>query len=318
MVKTLQITHDVLQVTIEVAVVDPTNSKPARYQKIRAEIIAKGQVLIVNGVEKQVVAIGSSPTLQKTNDLYINDVSRTVSAKHGIFMVREGSFWYFDNNSINGAVINGTKFQLTKGKPAPGYRIEPGKLTVIEIGRWNPKAKGKYYPAVRIRCGLSDHIVKPTVVQVGELVATYQTPEGGVLTKTYVMEILSNDYIRMRHVKDIGEDVFDPVPQVLVGRDVSKSNIVVPQFEGTTMRLSKEHGAFSVKNGFVFYQDLKSKNGSFLNNTSLAPNAKHVIPQGYTKIGLGLPLGKKYPGMLEINLHAPKKEATVIALHKAA
>lgn len=57
--------------------------------------------------------------------------------------------------------------------------------------------------------------------------------------------------------------------QLLIGRSVTEPNIRIP-----TVQISRQHGVFMKNNGRWFYQDLDSKNGTFINRTAV----RNVVP----------------------------------------
>ena len=263
-----------LRLKIEVAEGDVESAVPEYKTLPFITLEGIGDEILFNGSKHPIVIIGRA-----TKDIRVQDPFSTVSGKHGGFLFREGKFFYVDSSS-NGSIVNGNKVKAGEGKLSAEIEITEGKITLIQMGQWNPdqarEQKLGYYPIVRVACQLIEKVESAKTVLLAEMELTSLLPNKSTYKDFYLLEGLSNNFMSLSKVKKDRPEQLATKEEILVGRGVSDTELRVAGFEGTTMKVSNVHGAFSCHDGILMYQDLDSANGSFVNGERIPAALLHI------------------------------------------
>ena len=275
-----------IKILVEISTGRKDAKEPTNTRTILLHASAHDDHITFNERDKTFLIIGRDPTLEKTNDIFIPDMTNTISHKHGYLIFKNNRLYYCDNDSKSGAKVNG-KLVHGDGKC---LALKPGKTNTITLGEWGSKA------AARIFITTDEVVKQPQPLSHAELTVTY--PGTTRPADLYRMDIMDNNYIALFHTGSIKERLLKAAKKIYVGRAVSKEEIRIAQIEDKTLQVSKHHGVFSAENGFLLYKDLGSRNGSFLDKEKLKPNSDTVISQGDHILGLGL----REPGLSPVQI----------------
>ena len=193
---------------------------------------------------------------------------------------------------IDGKLVKG-------GSQARGKEIAK-KLVKIQLGKWNPSEnKTSYHPVVEITAIASDKVEGAAVLSVAEVTLSYDIP-GAQMKEFFILQVLDNNFLTLHKVQNSARKFMENKHEILVGREVGSHELAIPESASNTV--SGIHGVFTCKDGFLYYRDLGTSFGSYLNHIRIGKE-KEVIPRGKTEIGLGEPKGSTYPVVITIELH---------------
>ncbi|MBD3318721.1 FHA domain-containing protein [Candidatus Woesearchaeota archaeon] len=315
MAKTIRVVHTHL--TIAMAVASGNPQSPSFETKLFAlQSTPDGQILF-NGKKKRAVFIGRAPEL-KASDIHINDMTGTVSEEHGYFIVKDGTFYYYDNKSTNGTWVKRKKDPWGKGQLMHSGPGEPAKKVRLDIQKPRDFALGELdeethqlsgrpaVPVVKFTATASEEIQEPALLSAAEMMVTIQSPEGP-LQLTYLLEVFSGNYLSLWSVRTSNSVELSTKHAIQVGRGVTIRDLLIPHNERTT-GVSTIHGEFAADDGLLFYRDLNSTNGSWVDDDRVQSGKSVPLANGFHKIGLSKTSEGVHPVLIEMNV---KKKAAI-------